>query len=51
MGHLKLNDHISKSGWLKFLNYGHLTVHFAQTVGRGRGKAIKLLSEITSGSS
>ena len=33
------------------VNYGHLTEHFAQTVGRGRVSVIKLSSEITSGSS
>ena len=26
----------SESGWQRFLNYGHLTGHFAQTLGRGR---------------
>ena len=33
------------AGWLRFLNYGHLTGHFAQTVGRGRGNVIKLSSK------
>ena len=35
----------------RFLNYGHLTGHFAQTLGRGRVYVTKLWSEITSGSS
>ena len=44
------NHHISGSGCQRFLNYGYLTGHFAQTVGRGRAGVIKLSSEITSGS-
>ena len=39
------------SGWQRFLNYGHLTGHFAQTLGRGRGHVVKYWPEITSGSS
>ena len=26
-----------RSGWQRFLNYGHLTKYFGQSVGRGRG--------------
>ena len=31
------DHHFSGSGWQRFLNYGHLTGHFAQTLGRGEG--------------
>ena len=39
------------SGWQRFLYCNHLTGHFVQTLGRGRGYVINLWSEITSGSS
>ena len=31
------NHRFSLSGWQRFLNYGHLTKYFGQSVGRGRG--------------
>ena len=40
---------IFRSNWQRFLNYGHLTGRFAQTLGRQGFNVIKLWSEITSG--
>ena len=38
----QMDPGLKNKGWQRFLNYGHLTGHFAQTVGGESGNVITL---------